>query len=132
MTQNTVAKLNGSAPVVLVSDIHKAAAYYGDKLGFRQQMFYGEPTNFCIARRDGFAVMLALATPADIKPYWQTVGGMWNLYLWVDDAEALYAEFTASGAIIDYTLETKAYGVKEFGVRDLDGHDIGIGEIIDR
>jgi len=55
---------------------------------------------------------------------------MWNMYFWVDDADALYAEFLASGAIIDYGMGVKAYGVKEFGVRDLDGHDIGFGEIL--
>lgn len=123
-------KLTGVAPVLLVSDIHRAAAYYADQLGFKDTTFYGEPHNFCIARRDGLAVMLALAHPADIKPHWQIVRGMWNLYLWVDDAEALYAEFVANGAIIDYELGVKAYGVKEFGARDLDGHDIGFGEIL--
>ncbi len=123
-----MATLTGSAPVVLVSDIHLAAAYYAEKLGFDDQTFFNDPTNFCIARRDGYAVMLSLVNRADIKPYWQIVRGMWNLYFWVDDAEALYAELMHRGAIIDYEISVKPYGVKEFGVRDFDGHDIGFGE----
>ncbi len=125
-----MAKLTGSAPVVLVSDIHLAAAYYAEKLGFDDQTFYNDPTNFCIARRDGLAVMLALANRADIKPYWQIVRGMWNIYFWVDDADSLYAELMRRGTIIDYGISVKPYGVKEFGVRDFDGHDIGFGEIM--
>jgi len=125
-----MATLTASAPVILVSELHKAAAYYGEKLGFTQQQFYGEPHNFCIARRDGLTVMLALAHATDIKPHWQIVRSMWNMYFWVDDADALYAEFLASGAIIDYGIGVKAYGVKEFGVQDLDGHDIGFGELL--
>ena len=125
-------KLTGSAPVVLVRDVRAAANYYADKLGFKDCTFYGDPPYFCIARRDGLAVMLALTDAANIKPYWQIEKGMWNLYLWVDDADALYVEYQASGAIIDYELSLKPYGVKEFGVRDLDGHDIGIGQILTR
>ena len=49
-------------------------------------------------------------------------------YFWVDDAEAIYAEFQNSGAIIDYTLYN-ALGHQEFGVQDLDDHDIAFGQI---
>jgi uncharacterized glyoxalase superfamily protein PhnB len=127
-----MATLTSSAPVLLVSDVRAAAAYYADKLGFTDCQFYGDPTNFCIARRDNLAVMLALADPADIVPHWKIVGSLWNVYFWVDDADALYAEFKASGAIIDYEIGIKPYGVKEFGARDLDDHDIGFGQILQR
>ncbi len=125
-----MAKLTGSAPIVLVRDVRQAAAYYADKLGFTDCTFYGSPTDFCIARRDNFAVMLALTNAANIKPNWQVVKGMWNIYFWVDDADALYAEFQASGAIIDYGIGIKPYGVKEFGVQDLDGHDLAFGQLL--
>jgi len=48
----------------------------------------------------------------------------------VDDVDALYAELQASGAIIDYTLYVTPWGTKEFGVQDLDGHDIAFGQIL--
>lgn len=49
---------------------------------------------------------------------------------WVDDVDAIYAELTQRSAIIDYEMCVQPYGVKEFGVQDLDDHDIGVGEII--
>jgi catechol 2,3-dioxygenase-like lactoylglutathione lyase family enzyme len=44
----------GSAPVLLVADVVKAADYYRDKLGFTYDRFWGEPPNFVILNRDNF------------------------------------------------------------------------------
>jgi uncharacterized glyoxalase superfamily protein PhnB len=56
---------------------------------------------------------------------------LWNAYFWVDDARQMFAELSARGAMIEYDLEQKDYGVLEFGIRDLDGQDIGFGEVRD-
>lgn len=66
---------------------------------------------------------------AELLPHWRVVKQMWNAYFWVDDVEALYAEYQGSGAKIDYELGLKPYGVKEFGVQDMDGHDIAFGQL---
>ena len=123
--------LTASAPVLLVKDVIASAAYFRDKLGFSKHELYGDPPNFAMVTRDGLTVMLAqLDEGKTSTPYWQIVDKMWNAYFWVDDAEALYAEFIASGAEIDYTLYTTPWGIKEFGIQDLDDHDIGFGQII--
>ncbi|MEZ4668904.1 MAG: bleomycin resistance protein [Anaerolineae bacterium] len=126
------ANITGSAPILIVKNVARSADYFRDKLGFTEQTPYGEPPYFCIASRDGFRVMLAqVGDPqAVLVPNWKIVGKMWNVYFWVDDVDAIYAEFQASGAIIDYTLYTTPYGVREFGVRDLDEHDIAFGQIV--
>jgi hypothetical protein len=56
---------------------------------------------------------------------------MWDIYFWVDDVDAIYEELRERGAIIDYHLGVKPYGVKEFGVQDVDDHDIGFGQVLD-
>ncbi len=125
------AKITGSAPILLVKDIIQSAAYFRDKLGFTDQQLYNNPTSFAIIRRDGFAVMLAQAAASKtLVPHWKIVEKMWNIYFWVENVDALYAEFQASGAIIDYTLYNTPWGVREFGVQDLDDHDIAFGQII--
>lgn len=124
-------KITASAPVLLVKDVVKAAAYYRDKLGFTDAKLYGEPPNFAMVRRDGFTVMLAqLGEGLTSVPHWKVVDKMWNIYFWVDDVETIYAELQNSGAIIDYTLYSTPWGVREFGVQDLDDHDIAFGQII--
>jgi len=125
------AKLIGQAPVLLVSDILASVAYWTDKVGFTAHL-WGEPADFAILRRDGVALMLS-QKPAghDIVPNWKIKDFLWDAYFWVDDAKAIYDELVASGADIDYHLGEKAYGVLEFGIQDLDGHDIAFGQDLD-
>lgn len=125
-------KIVGQAGVLLVADVVKAADYYRDKLGFQYDRLWGDPPNFAIVQRDGCSVMLSqVEDAAKVVPNWTVVDKMWDLYFWVDDVDAVYAEMQASGAIIDYTLGVKNYGVKEFGVQDLDDHDIAFGQILE-
>lgn len=125
-------KFQRVAPVLLVRDVITAADYYRDKLGFAYDQLWGEPPNFCMVQRDGLTVMLSqVQAGTKITLNWQVVDKMWDAYFWVDDVESVYEEYQKSGAIIDYSLHLKPYGVKEFGVQDLDGHDIAIGELIE-
>jgi hypothetical protein len=122
-------KITASAPVLLVSDVVASANYFRDCVGFSYDRFYGDPPHFCITNRDGHFLMLAKADdPSKITPYWKIVDQMWNAYFWVDDAKALHDELVAAGAKIDYGLGEKPYGILEFGIQDLDGHDIGFGQ----
>ena len=128
-----MAKIIASAPVLLVRDVVAAADYFRDRLGFSYERMWGEPPSFCMVQRDGHTVMLSQA-PADaaLVPHWRVVHQMWDAYFWVDDVEALYEELRERGATIDYSLGTKPYGVKEFGVQDVDGHDIAFGKVLNR
>ena len=122
-------KIIGSAPILLVADVVRSADYYRDKLGFRYERFWGEPPCFCMPHRDGHVVMLSqVDDPRHVVPHYKLVPNMWNIYFWVDDVEAIYAELKQRGATIDYELGMKEYGVKEFGVQDLDGYDIAFGQ----
>lgn len=124
-------KILSVAPVLLVRDVVKSANYFRDKLGFSYDRFWGDPSNFCMVRRDGLTVMLSQAPEkAELIPHWRLVDKMWNVYFWVEDVEALYTEYQQSGVKIDYKLGLKPYGVKEFGIQDLDDHDIAFGQLV--
>lgn len=126
----TIARLTGVAPVLLTRNIIEAVEYWREKVGFEAQLF-GEPVNFAIMERDGIRVMIAQMNASDANtPNWKIVRSIWNAYIWVDDVDALYAELQQRGAIIDYTIGNKPYGCREFGIQDLDGHDIGFGQVI--
>jgi predicted enzyme related to lactoylglutathione lyase len=122
----------GSAPILLVKDVVASANYYRDKVGFAYEQFWGEPPCFCILWRDKFNLMLSqVDDPKFIIPHYKVVERMWNVYFWVNDADALYAELKRRGATIDYELCDQPYGCREFGVQDLDGYDIAFGQDID-
>ena len=125
--------LNSSAAVLLVKDVLAAADYYRQKLGFEFDGFFGEPPSFCILRRDGCFLMLKQAEdPKHVIPHWTVSEKLCNGYFWVNNADALYREFEERGATMDYGPCDQPYGCREFGIQDLDGYDIGFGQIVDR
>jgi uncharacterized glyoxalase superfamily protein PhnB len=125
-----LARVTASAPVLLTRDIQAACDYYRDKLGFTYELF-NQPPSFAILRRDDCSLMLAQAgRRAKLTPNWKIVDKTWNVYFWVDDADALYREVQERGAIIDYTIYTTPWGTREFGVQDLDDHDIAFGQVL--
>lgn len=123
------AKLLSSAPVFLVRDVVAAANHYRDAMGFGYERFWGDPPDFVILHRDGMYLMLQKA-PLAAPPLPAKSDNPWSAYFWVDDADALFEEFVAKGARIDYGPCDQPYGCREFGIQDLDGHDVGFGQVV--
>ncbi|MDH5517999.1 MAG: bleomycin resistance protein [Gammaproteobacteria bacterium] len=124
------AKITGSAQIFLVKDVHAAADYYRDKMGFDCTLL-GEPIEFCIAGRDNHHLMLSQSSDSEnVSANKKVIADMWDAYFWVDNIEALYVEMDQRGVMIDYGLKLANYGVKEFGVKDIDGYEIAFGQII--
>lgn len=127
-----MARITASASVLLTRDLQAACDYYRDKLGFTYELF-NTPPSFAILRRDDHALMLAQAGHlAKLTPNWKIVDKTWNVYFWTDAADALYKEFQERGAIIDYTIYDTPWATREFGVQDLDDHDIAFGQILSK
>jgi len=122
------------APYFLVADVVEAANYYRDKLGFRFDRLWGEPPSFCMVKRGGIMIMLKevgdrggvrpnrLADPEDES---------WDAYVWVDDADALYGEFTAAGVTIARGICDQPYGMRDFDIEDLNGYRLCFGHDIE-
>jgi len=126
MTPHTI---RSGASVFLVADVEQAAAHYRDALGFRFDRFWGEPPDFCMVWRNEQCFMLTqVSEPELIRPVSTVAPSVWDAYLWVDDAEAFFAELKQRGAKVMYPPTLKPYGVKEFVVMDLDGHQLAFGE----
>jgi predicted enzyme related to lactoylglutathione lyase len=124
----TVARVTGISPVLLVADLERSIGFFRDRLGFDCEL-YGDPPNFATAKRVQDSILLSLAGSSDkIVPNWRVVQKMWDVYVRVDDVDAVYAEVQERGAAIDYTIYNAPHGFREFGVQDPDGHDIAFGQ----
>jgi len=131
MTPPKPAKLIASAAVLLVRDVHASAAHFRDAMGFSCGKIWGDPPSFAILTRDAMDVMIKQVDDhRRIVPIWTVSPGLWDVYFWVDDVDALYRELVGRGAKIDYGLCDQPYGCREFGVQDIDGHDIGFGQVV--
>ncbi len=115
------------APLFYVTDIQKAVAYYQDVLGFCTDQIWGHPPCFAMPCRDGCTVMLQQTDDESlIRPKGDRSD--WDAYVWVFDADELFDEYRAKGAIVGYEpMDKLYYGNREFAIKDLDGHLIAFG-----
>ena len=124
---SAAAQMRAHAPCLMVSDVVNAHSYYSERLGFRSPRLWGNPPTFCIAQRDGLELMLAQVDAGKaVHPNAENAGRI-DAYFWVNDADALHQEFSASGADVVCEPQDQAYGVREFLVRDPDGHVLAFG-----
>lgn len=122
-------RIIGGAPFFLVADVVRAAEYYRDRLGFTiRGYFFEEPPVFAMVGRDDQIIMLSLMDAGRGGSNRGYHADALDAYLWVDDVDALHAEFLASGADIVAPPQLRIYGMKELEVRDLDGYVICFGQ----
>jgi uncharacterized glyoxalase superfamily protein PhnB len=122
-------QIKGVAPFFLVADVTKAAEFYRDKLGFKIIGYFSEdPPVFAMVGRDDKIVMLSLIETGRGGSNRSHKSEAIDAYFWVDDVDALYAEFQQSGADIVMAPTLRIYGMKELEVRDLDGYVLCFGE----
>jgi catechol 2,3-dioxygenase-like lactoylglutathione lyase family enzyme len=129
MSKDQVPLLLRHAPYFPVANVERTLAFYQDVLGFRCEYSAGDPLQFAICSRDGLAVMLRRVSEADRIVPIEKQGGTWEAFFWVSGVEALHAELESKGADIVYgPLIQESYQMREFAIRDCDGHVVGFGE----
>jgi predicted enzyme related to lactoylglutathione lyase len=120
----------GIAPCFIVDDVVATANYYRDRLGFRYERFWNDPPSFCMVRRQGVIIMLAQLEQAGVMRPNHLVdpdGGAWDAYVWIDDADALHAEFKARGVKITRAPCDQPYGCRDFDIEDCNGYRLCFG-----
>jgi catechol 2,3-dioxygenase-like lactoylglutathione lyase family enzyme len=124
-------KLLRNAPYFPVANVEQSMAFYDRILGFRCEYSAGTPVQFAICSRDGLAIMLRKVSEPELIVPNEKQGGTWDSFFWVSDAQTLHSEFESKGADIVYgPLIQEAYRMKEFAIRDCDGHVLGFGEAL--
>ena len=118
--------LQRCAPVLNVNSrtMKPTITFFTEKLGFNVDTAIGKEPRFAMVSRDDITVMLAC------KPIipWPHKG--WAIYIWVDDVEALSAEFKARQLALKCGPAVKEYGCKEVEVLMPDGRAVVFGQVI--
>lgn len=105
-------------PVLAVRDVLRAVEFYTTKLGFTQGFLYGDPPSFAGVNLDQVQIFLQQGTP--------TPAGA-EVYFVVGDADELHAFHRANGVTIATAPGDRAYGLRDYSVRDLDGYELSFG-----
>jgi GNAT superfamily N-acetyltransferase len=114
--------LRSSEPIFPVADVVATARYYRAVLGFADEWLWGDPPDFGGVRWGRIGVMFARRSGPDAK-----AGGQWHSFF-VEGIDALYDLHRRNGATICSPLEAKPWGLREYAVRDLDGHYLRFGQ----
>lgn len=118
-----------TSPTLGVRDVRAALDYYTGKLGFAAVGVYGpegeDAPVYAVLRRDEVQLHLQIRR----RNVWAAERGGYerSAYFYVRDADALYEEFRAAGALIFQPPKDTPYGLRELVVRDGDGHRLAFG-----
>lgn len=118
------------APYFIVDDVVTTANFYRGKLGFEYDRFWGEPPCFTMVYRCGITIMLSQPEKAGKMRPNNTVDPeqtVWDAYVWVDDADALYEEFKNKGVKIAREICDQPYQCRDFEIRDCNGYTLCFG-----
>jgi uncharacterized glyoxalase superfamily protein PhnB len=114
------------APVFFTMNIPGTLAYYQDKLGFPCLGTWQDPPVYAIVARDHHAIHFRCAEPPKANPSKYT-DELLDAYLFVEDADSLYAEYAARGVEFARGLANMPWHCREFVVKDCDGRLLAFG-----
>ena len=109
--------------VLAVLDLKISTDYYTSVLGMTIDF---EVAGWSFLSRGSFRVMLGECIDA-IAPG-ELGDHSYYGYITVDDIDALNGEYQQSGAQFTESLANKPWGMREFGIRTIDGHRLMFGQ----
>lgn len=109
--------------VIAVHNLEWSARYYRDILGFEVSEI-GDPGWRVFARDQ--CVIMAGECPNAMSPT-ELGDHSYFAYLEVDNIDELYAAIAGNGATVIKELRTEPWGMRECGIRTIDGHRIMFG-----
>src|SRR5205814_8369180 len=96
------------------------------KLGFKCLGAWQDPPVYAIVARDQQVIHFRCAEPPTANPDKYT-DELLDAYLFVEDADALYAEYAAHGVEFTRGLGNMPWHCREFVVKDCDGRLLAFG-----
>ena len=114
------------APVFFTTDIPATLAYYKEKLGFTALSVWQDPPVYAIVARDQQTIHFRCAEPPTVNPD-KYSEELLDAYLFVEDADALYAEYSARGVEFARSVDNMPWNSREFVIKDCDGRLLAFG-----
>ena len=114
------------APQFFTLDLAATLAYYSERLGFECVGTWQDPPVYAIVTRDEHNIHFRCAAPPTPNPD-KYDDELLDAYLFIDDADALYAEYAARGVEFTRTLANTPWQSREFVVKDCDGRLLAFG-----
>jgi len=114
------------APQFFTTNLTATLKYYKDKLGFDCLGTWHDPPVYAIVARDGHRIHFRGAEPPAGHPD-KYDDELLDAYLFVDNVDALYAEYASRGVEFTRALGDTPWQSREFVVKDCDGRLLAFG-----
>ena len=114
------------APQFFTTNLAATLAYYRDALGFECLGTWFDPPQYAIVARDGHRIHFRVAPPPQANPD-KYDDELLDAYLFIDNADALHAEYAARGVEFTRALGDTPWQSREFVVKDCDGRLLAFG-----
>ena len=114
------------APQFFTTNMAATLAFYRDKLGFDCLGTWLDPPDYAIVARDGHRIHFRFANPPTPSPD-KYADELLDAYLFIENADALYAEYSARGVEFTRALGDTPWSSREFVVKDCDGRLLAFG-----
>lgn len=122
-------KCKDSVPVISTSDVRATVDYYSRVLGFKEHFVFGEPPVYAGVERDG--VLLYIAHDPRMAALLKSSGLHPDVFLWVQDVDAMFAEHRQRGATIIEDVSDRPWDARQYVLEDPNGYRLKIAEPID-
>jgi predicted enzyme related to lactoylglutathione lyase len=113
--------------VLAVPDAAATSLYFQEKLGFEEWKAVGQ-NDWRFVRRGPINIHLGTC-PGEVLAE-DNGNHSWFAYWFVENADELYNEWKASGAIISVPIKSQPWGIRDFQIKTPDGHRIVVGQAI--
>ena len=124
--EQTCPMIRQIAPLFFTMDIPGTLAYYKAKLGFKCLGTWQDPPVYAIVARDQQAIHFRCAEPPTANPN-KYSDELLDAYVFIEDADALYAEYAARGVEFTRGIANMPWHSREFVVKDCDGRLLAFG-----
>ena len=114
------------APQFFTTDMKTTLAFYEEKLGFKCVGTWQDPPEYAIVERDGHKIHFRCAEPPTPNPD-KYADELLDAYLFIEDADALFREYSARGVEFTRTISNTPWNSREFAVKDCDGRLLAFG-----
>jgi catechol 2,3-dioxygenase-like lactoylglutathione lyase family enzyme len=131
--------LNSVMPFFVVDDLGATLKFYQSKLGFDVRYKGGGDGNedddfFAILGRDRVSFMFKAITP-EVHPqpnHSRHEWARWDAYIYTDDPDSLYTEFTGRQVPMYRELANTDDGLRAFEITDNSGYVLCFGRPVDK
>ena len=113
-------ELHGLQPVLPVADLGRSVQWYCEQIGLDLDFLYGAPPHYGRVKNLGFGAPIYLHL-SQIAPGETLARAELRLHVG-RDVDGLYAAYRARGVAVGAPPADQPWGLREFELRDPDGH----------